>query len=95
MHRRTALGLLTTGFLCAGFVWNISTVSAQQSSVKEQLVQPEIVKVSLRVDGNLTDVVTHIYRPSTPGVTAFPLVVYSHGRPLNPNPPDTIAWRAP
>jgi dienelactone hydrolase len=95
MKRRTVLRLMTTGFLCTGVVLNASTVSAQQSSVKEQLVQAEIVKAPLRVDENLTDVVTHIYKPSTPGVTAFPLVIYSHGRPFNPNPPNTVALATP
>jgi hypothetical protein len=50
-----------------------------------------VEQVPLRVDGNLTDVVTHIYKPSTSGVTRLPLVIYSHGRPLNPNPPNIVS----
>jgi dienelactone hydrolase len=72
-----------------GVALNARTVSAQQ------LGRAEIVKVPLSVDGNLTDVVTHIYKPSTPGVTTFKLVIYSHGRPFNPNPPNTVALVTP
>ena len=95
MNQRTALGLMMIAPLCTGVVLSASIALAQQNSVtKEQLVQPEIVKVSLRVDGNPTDVVTHIYKPSTPGVTAFPVVIYSHGRPFNPSLPNTVARHA-
>ena len=95
MNQRTALVLMTTALLCTGVVLSTSIASAQQNFAKEQLVQPEIVKVSLRVDGNPTDVVTHIYKPNTPGMTAFPVVIYSHGRPANPNPPNTVALARP
>jgi dienelactone hydrolase len=91
MNRLIALGFVATAFVCVAVDLDDSTVSAQQSLVTRQLVQAEIVKVSLRVEENLTDVVTHIYKPSAPGVTAFPLVIYSHGRPFNPNPPNTVA----
>ena len=95
MKRRTALVLMTTALLCTGVVLSASIASAQQNSAKEQLVQPEIVKVSLRIDGNPTDVVTHIYKPTTPGMTAFPVVIHSHGRPPNPNPPNTVPLTTP
>jgi hypothetical protein len=87
MNRHTVLGLTTAALLCAGVVFCVSTAPAQQNSLNEQLIQPEIVKLSLSVDGNRTDVVTHIYKPSTPGVTAFPVVIFSHGRPIDSNSP--------
>jgi dienelactone hydrolase len=95
MNRRSAIGLMATALLCTDVVLSASTATAQQNSLNEQLVRPEIVKVSLRVDGNPTDVVTHIYKPITPGITTFPVVIYSHGRPFNPNPPNTVDLTTP
>jgi len=95
MNRRNALGFIATAFVCVAVSLDASTVSAQQNSVKGQTVQAHVVKVSLRVDGNPADVVTHIYKPSAPSVTAFPLVIYSHGRPFNPNPPSAVALATP
>jgi hypothetical protein len=53
----------------------------------DELVQPEIVNLSLPIDGKQTNVVTHVYRPMTPGVAAFPTVIFSHG---NVTPPGDL-----
>jgi dienelactone hydrolase len=68
---------------------------SQSRGQSEQVVQPEIVKLSLMIDGSPTGVVTHIYKPNSPSVTAFPLVIFSHGRAYNPNPLDPSAISVP
>lgn len=40
--------------------------------------EPEIVRLPLVIDGNATEVVAHIYKPSGEG--PFPLVIHLHGR---------------
>jgi dienelactone hydrolase len=50
----------------------------------QDLVHPDIVTLSLQLDGSPTDVVTHIYKPSTPGVVAFPVIIFSHGNVIPP-----------
>ncbi len=59
---------------------------AQSQAQPAQVLQPEIVTLSLPVDGSPTDVVTHIYKPNTPDATRLPLVLFAHGRGYNPNP---------
>jgi dienelactone hydrolase len=53
--------------------WSGSQMRAQD------VVQPEILSLLLSVDGSPTEIVTHIYKPSTPGRVAFPVVIFSHG----------------
>ena len=43
-----------------------------------QLVQPEVIRLALLIDGKPTDVVADIYKPA--GAGPFPLVIFSHGR---------------
>ncbi len=79
MKRLFAIALMLA--LLAGF-----SGVAQSQEQPAQVVQPEIVTLSLPVDGSPTDMVTHIYKPNTPGATRFPLVVFAHGRGYSPNP---------
>lgn len=88
MRRLPALTLMTV--VLAGFL-----SVAQSQGQPEQVVQPEIVTLSLPVDGSPTDLVVHIYKPSTPGATRFPLVLYAHGRQYNPNPLEPSPLAAP
>jgi dienelactone hydrolase len=64
----------------------MSILCGSPSRAQEALAAPEIVNLSLPIDGSPTDVVTHIYKPNSSSATAFPLVIYSHGRNYNPNP---------
>jgi dienelactone hydrolase len=58
---------------------------SQSWGQQEEPVRPEIVNLSLPVDGSPTDVVSHIYKPGTPGVAAFPVIIFSHGNVIPPN----------
>ena len=40
--------------------------------------RPEIIKLSLLIDGSVREVTTHLYKPE--GAGPFPLVIFSHGR---------------
>lgn len=50
----------------------------------QELVQPEILTLSLPVDGSPTEVLTYVYKPTTPGVVAFPVIIFSHGNVVPP-----------
>jgi dienelactone hydrolase len=50
----------------------------------DEPVRPEIVNLLLPIDGKQANVVTHVYRPITPGVAAFPTVIFSHGNVIPP-----------
>jgi dienelactone hydrolase len=73
---------LTTMVVLSGFV------GSQSRAQHEELVRPEIVNLSLPVDGSPIEVVSHIYKPSTPGVAAFPVIIFSHGNVI---PPDSLS----
>jgi len=57
----------------------LQSVWCGSQSRAQDVVQPEILTLSLPVDGSPTKVVTHIYRPSNPGRVAFPVIIFAHG----------------
>jgi len=61
----------------------LSTLCGSQLLAQNrELTPPEIVNLSLLIDGRSTEVVTHIYRPSGPG--AFPIMIFTHGHVVPP-----------
>ena len=65
-------------FLVA-FLLDVSLAYAQKATQK--LIQPEIIKISMKGAGAFggdVEMVTHLYKPQGSG--PFPVVVFSHGR---------------
>lgn len=47
----------------------------------EPRAEPEVVKLTLRINGEPVEVTSHLYKPQGDG--PFPLVIFSHGRAVN------------
>jgi hypothetical protein len=75
MDKQLLLLLLVT------FTFSGGWVNAQESTTSRDLVQPEVLKISIKGAGVLggdVAMVTQLYKPE--GTGPFPVVVFSHGR---------------
>jgi pimeloyl-ACP methyl ester carboxylesterase len=67
--------------LLVKFAFSGGWVNAQESTTSRDLVQPQVLKISIKGAGVLggdVAMVTHLYKPE--GTEPFPVVVFSHGR---------------
>jgi len=73
------LRVILTSTVLLGLGW-----ASQLRAEEQKLVWPEIVSLSLTIDGKPSDVVTHIYKPNAQGSMTFPVVIFAHGNRIPP-----------